>query len=70
MPDLKWIPCDAQPPAPGEYLTRRDLSVKILKHGLRQCRAVIQPARFDGQKWNLPVQPDYYRALPNSKENS
>ena len=62
-----WIPIDQQP-APGDYLTRRDLAVKEDKHRLKQIRAWIGPAHFNGESWNLPAQPDYYREIPGKKQ--
>lgn len=62
MPDITWKPCP--PPEPGVYLTRRDLNVDHLPGGITKIKASILLARFDGERWNLPAQPDYYRAMP------
>ena len=60
-----WIPLEEQrPPAPGQYLTRRDLRVEHGQHGLKKTYMSILPAYFDGQRFALPVQPQYYQAMP------
>lgn len=64
MSNLNWIPLSEHTPEPGDYLTRRDLEIKEGRHGHRQIRAVILPAHWDGEKWNLHTPPHYYRPLP------
>lgn len=66
MPDNNWLPCP--PPAPGNYLTRRDLEFHEDRHKFRTIRACIMFAHFDGERWNLPAQPGYYRALPGKEK--
>jgi len=63
--ELAWINVAGRtPPAPGRYLTRRDLAVKEHKHGRREITTVILSAYWDGQAFNTPVQPDYWRDIP------
>jgi hypothetical protein len=66
VPNFEWTPCP--PPQPGDYLTRRDLDFTEDRHKLRKIRAWIVPGHFDGQSWNLPAQPDYYREIPGKRK--
>lgn len=65
MPDINWYPVVSNPPpAPGQYLTRRTLRIKPGKNGLREITYFIVAGRFDGQRFELVVQPEEWRAMP------
>ncbi len=62
---IGWVPVNQrQPGQPGQYLTRRDLRVEQGRFGARKIHASILPAQFDGQRWALSVQPDFWRDMP------
>jgi hypothetical protein len=65
----QWISVQAQPPAPGDYLTRRILRIERGPHGLRRKTISFSVVgHFDGQRWNMPETPDEYREIPEGEK--
>lgn len=63
--EIGWIPIvQRQPEKPGQYLTRRDVEVNEDRHGLRKIRAVILEGRYNGEHWEMQLQPTHWRDLP------
>jgi len=67
--ELAWVPINERhPPAPGRYLTQRITGKTEQKHGLRQINSVILSAYWDGEKFIMHDQPDYWRDIPGDMQ--